>query len=83
MDVIDFSGTHSMILKFPLSLYVNAMILFKAPRADSVNFSIARDTMLAASVELILSVCSDDGYIVSWDATDLRIMSENGINNTN
>ena len=76
VDAVDTSGNLSLILKFPREAYINCTIIYNAPPIDSVNFALSREAGDLANVKLVLSACTDDGYIFSWDASKFRETSE-------
>jgi hypothetical protein len=77
IDTIDYSGHLCMVLSLPAEAYINCAILFNAPPHDSVNFALSRETTeMTANISLILSACTDDGRIISWDASDIRKFCE-------
>jgi hypothetical protein len=66
-----------MILLIPTEAYINCLIIYNAPPLDSVNFSLSRETSsLMKNIKEIMSACTDDGRIISWDASDIRSISE-------
>jgi hypothetical protein len=86
--VIDLFDIASSVAPITLihheAMYITELILFKAPKDDSVNFSLGRqeiNEMFAKTenyeaLDLILMASTDEGNIISWNASTIRNKAE-------
>ena len=82
LDTIDCQyGINSSRLIHTHSVFITSLLLFKPPAADSLNFSISKNSSESKFIEKavvteVLIATTDEGRVMLWDTTNLRMESE-------